>query len=289
MARPLRIQYPGAVYHVIGRGNARQPIVQVAADRSCFFEVLAKVIERRRWLCHAYCLMTNHYHLLLETPAGDLSRGMRDLNGIYTQRYNRRHDRVGHLFQGRFKAVLVQRDAHLLELARYIVLNPVAGGLVASAEEYRWSSYRAAVGLCPPPPWLFCEWILSQFGTNARERRSRYRTFVREGIVEGRARKRIRGSIVGDQGFIAAQRRHLEPRRMIREFSRRERFADRPPLIALLGECSRVAPEVRNRVVRRAHSEYAYSAAAIARVLDLHPSTISRIVSVRMHDSRPDP
>ena len=130
MARPLRLEYPGAVYHLTSRGNARQDIFAGDADREKFLSILAATVGRYKWLCHAYCLMDNHYHLLLETPDPNLSLGMRMLNGVYTQTFNRDHQRVGHVFQGRYKAVLVEKDAHLVELCRYIVLNPVAAGMV---------------------------------------------------------------------------------------------------------------------------------------------------------------
>jgi putative transposase len=131
MARPLRLEFPHAVYHLTGRGNARQRIVVDDEDRRRFLTTLAHVIDRYGWLCHAYCLMDNHYHLLIETPRPTLSRGMRQLNGVYTQAFNRWHHRVGHLFQGRFKAILVEKETHLLELCRYVVLNPVRAKLVA--------------------------------------------------------------------------------------------------------------------------------------------------------------
>jgi len=125
MARPLRIEYDRAVYHITSRGNARKAIYGDDADREIFLETLHKVTKRYNWLCHAYCLMNNHYHLVIETPDGNLSRGMRQLNGVYTQRYNARHYSVGHIFQGRYKAILIQKDSHLLEVSRYVVLNPV--------------------------------------------------------------------------------------------------------------------------------------------------------------------
>ena len=151
MARPLRIEFPGAIYHVTSRGNAHQAIVEDDADRFEFFAVLTGVLERYGWLCHAYCLMDNHYHLMVETPDGNLARGMARLNGLYTQRFNRRHQRIGHLFQGRYKAILVERESYLLELCRYLVLNPVRAGLVRRAAAYRWSSYRATAGDEPAP------------------------------------------------------------------------------------------------------------------------------------------
>ena len=124
MARPMRIEYPGAVYHVTGRGNARQDVYLSPDDRASFLDILQQVNRRYNFICHAYCLMDNHYHLLIETPDGNLSQGMRQLGSVYTQTFNRRYDRVGHLFQGRYKAVLVQKESHLLESVRYVVLNP---------------------------------------------------------------------------------------------------------------------------------------------------------------------
>lgn len=133
MARPLRLEFPGAIYHVTSRGNARNAIFLDDEDRVLFLACLGAVVTRFGWWCHAYCLMDNHYHLLIETPEGDLSRGMRQLNGVYTQRFNRRHGRAGHVFQGRFKAIVVDRDSYLLELCRYVVLNPIRAGMVSQA------------------------------------------------------------------------------------------------------------------------------------------------------------
>jgi REP element-mobilizing transposase RayT len=147
MARPLRIEFPGAVYHITSRGNGRQRIFQDDVDNRKFLELLGKTIERFHWACHAYCLMVNHYHLLIETPEANLSKGMHHLNAGFCQAYNRRHDTVGHLLQGRFKAIVVDRESYLLELARYIVLNPVRAGMVDRPEDWPWSSYCATAGL----------------------------------------------------------------------------------------------------------------------------------------------
>ena len=127
MTRPLRIEFPGGVYHITSRGNGQQEIFLTEADRELFLDLLGQAIDRFQWLCHAYCLMANHYHLLIETPEANLSRGMRHLNGVYTQRFNRQHQRGGHVFQGRYKAIVVQKDSHLLALCRYVVLNPGRG------------------------------------------------------------------------------------------------------------------------------------------------------------------
>ena len=180
MARPLRLQYPGAVYHLTSRGSARQKIFWDDTDRETFLQTLGQVISRYGWLCHAYCLMDNHYHLLVETPKPNLARGMRQLNGIYTQAFNRCHGRVGHLFQGRYKAILVEKQAHLLELCRYVVLNPVRARPHKRVGAWPWSSYRATAGLAPGPAFLTVDWVLGQFG----QRRRRAQDANRDGTHE---------------------------------------------------------------------------------------------------------
>ena len=130
MARSIRIEYSGVLYHVTSRGDRREDIYEDDLDRELFLDIFGQVVDGWNWVCHAYCLMSNHYHLVIETPDGNLSKGMRQLNGVYTQASNRRHRRTGHLFQGRYKAILVDADAYLLELTRYVVLNPVRAGIV---------------------------------------------------------------------------------------------------------------------------------------------------------------
>ena len=140
MTRPLRLEFPGALYHLTARGDRREDIFLDDTDRQTFLDLLAKEIRQQRWRLYAYCLMSNHYHLLIETPEGNLVAGMRRLNGVYTQAFNRRHGRVGHVLQGRYKSILVDKDAYLLELARYIVLNPVRAGMVKRVQDWPWSS-----------------------------------------------------------------------------------------------------------------------------------------------------
>ena len=185
MARPLRINYPGALYHITARGNERKAIVRDDDDRKRFVQTVAQVVERYRIICYAWVLMDNHYHLLLETPDANLSRALRHLNGTYTQAYNQRNNRVGHLFQGRFKSILVEKESYLLELCRYIVLNPVRAGLVQHPRQWSWSSYRATAGEESVPSWLTSGWVLSQFNRKRKEALVAYRRFVGEGIKSG--------------------------------------------------------------------------------------------------------
>ncbi|HSL06064.1 MAG TPA: transposase [Nitrospiraceae bacterium] len=277
MARPLRIEFPGAFYHVTSRGNARQRVFRDDEDREMFLATLAWVVARFRWRCHAYCLMDSHIHLLIETPQPNLSRGMRQLNGVYTQRFNRRHRTVGHLFQGRFKAILVEKEGYLLELARYIVLNPVRAKMVKTPEHYPWSSYRSMLGLAPVPPVLDTEWILDQFaGTRATARR-RYAKFVHDGIGVPGPWEEVKGQVLlGSEAFIERLAPHLQEC-STREIPKRQRLVDRPSLKTLLAGAD--AKTARDEAMARAYLKYGYTLADIGRAVGLHYATISRIIT----------
>ena len=178
MSRPLRLEYAGALYHVTSRGDRQEDIFEDDTDRKSFLSILDKTSGTYNWVCYAYCLMDNHYHLLIETPNANLSKGMRQLNGVYTQTFNRLHNRVGHVFQGRYKAILVEKHSYLLELARYIVLNPVRATMVASAADWPWSSYLATVGHSKGPACLCTNWLLANFAENKEEAIEFYKLFV---------------------------------------------------------------------------------------------------------------
>jgi REP element-mobilizing transposase RayT len=182
MARPLRLEHPGAIWHVTTRGNERRAIVRSDTDRRIFIDLLGETVTRHRWILHAWVLMTNHYHLLIETPVPTLSSGMKRLNERYAARFNQRHNRVGHLVQSRFKAILVERESHLLELIRYVVLNPRRAKMVRFPGDYAWSSYRATAGLAPAPAWLEVGWTLDRLapGVARAEQHEAYRRFVSE-------------------------------------------------------------------------------------------------------------
>ena len=215
MARPLRLEYGGAVYHVTSRGNERSTIFRNDRDRAKFLEVLGSVVSGARWILHAYCLMGNHYHLLLETPLGNLSRGMQRLNGRYTQRFNFRYRRSGHLLQGRYKAILVEKEAHLLELCRYVVLNPVRAGMVENVSQWPWSNYRATGGTSTAPAWLEVNWTLSQFSSRRGNARRMYRQFVSEGKGARSPMKQLRGQIyLGGEKFLKEVDSRLKGRRL---------------------------------------------------------------------------
>ena len=268
MARPLRLSFPGAVYHVTSRGNARHDIVADDRDRSQWLSLLAHVVDRYGWLCHAYCLMDNHYHLVIETPKPNLSIGMRQLNGRYTQAYNRRHEQVGHVFQGRFTAILVEKDAHLLELCRYVVLNPVRAKIVSHPRLWMWSSYRATVGETKAPGWLTTDWILSQFGQRGGAAQARYRTFVAEGRGGPAPWEQLTGQIyLGSEKFVAQH----QPNRVIRDIPRRQTQAQRPSLETLFERKGDL-----EKTIHQAYRQYGYRLADIADHLGVHAATVSR-------------
>jgi putative transposase len=178
MPRRPRLEVTPGIFHVNARGNRRQPIVLGEADAAHFLDSVGMVVDRFRWRCHAFCVVPNHYHLLLETTSPNLGDGMRQLNGDYARWFNRRYEFGGHLFQGRFHSATVESDSHLVELSRYIVLNPVRAGLCRRAEDWPWSSYRATVGLAPIPPFLTVDRVLRYFGRSRRLARRRYAAFV---------------------------------------------------------------------------------------------------------------
>ena len=178
MARALRITFPGAFYHVTSRGNERKHVFKSNRDREKFLEYLESATQRYDALIHAYCLMDTHYHLLLETPSGNLSQIMRHINGAYTTYFNEKRARSGHLFQGRYKAILVDIDEYGKELSRYIHLNPVRAKIVETPEEYDWSSYKFYIGKEKPAEWLYRDFILTYFGKNASRAQKAYQKFV---------------------------------------------------------------------------------------------------------------
>lgn len=264
MARPLRLQFEGALYHVTARGNAREPIFHSSADYERFLAVTEQVVSRYGWICHAYCLMGNHYHLLVETPNANLAAGMRHLNGVYSQAFNRAHRRVGHVFQGRYRSVLVEKERHLLTLTRYIALNPVRAGLCRDPADWPWSSYRATCGLSRAPTFLANEWLLACFH---RERASaRYRAFV-ERTEDVRPSAELRaGLYLGSEAFAARMSRRASADK---EIPQAERKPVRPSLAELL-------PSDRGEHIAVAHRAHGYRLNEIASHLGVHYATVSR-------------
>lgn len=275
MARPLRVEFEGAVYHITSRGNDRADIFFTDTDRMALLDLVGEAVERFSWICHAYCLMTNHYHLVIETPNANLSRGMRHINGVYTQRINKLNKRSGHIFQGRFKSILVEKQSHLLELARYVVLNPVRAKVVRSAKDWKWSSYRATAGMAEARNLLTTDWILSQFDRDLPKACRAYRTFVRQGRgieVWGELR---RGCLLGTDEFEADVAPLLSVHPSAIDYPRSQRLAARPSLRELFSDVADKA--TRNARIHEAMRVHEYTLKELSAYLGLHYSTISVI------------
>ena len=267
------MEFAGALYHVTSRGDRREDIYRDDEDRAAWLEVVGDVCARFNWIVHAYCQMTNHCHLLVETIDGNLSKGMRQLNGVYTQRFNRRHGMVGHLFQGRYKAILVQKDAYLLELTRYVVLNPLRARMTERLENWPWSSYRSMVGEANAPGWLDADWLLSQFGRERTSAIESYRRFVMEGKGLPSPLDQTRHQLLlGDDAFVEQCQQNKKPEEL-REVSK----AHRRSIALPLDDYQRRYPD-RNEALARAYLSGAYTMSEIGAHFGVHYMTVSRSV-----------
>ena len=212
MSRALRLEFPGSLWHVTSRGNERRDIVADDHDRRLLLDLLGEAAERFRWIVYQYVLMTNHYHVVLQLEDETLSAGMRWLNGRYAQAFNRRHGRVGHLFQGRFHAQFVEKETYLLEVLRYVVLNPVRAKMVVRPEDYEWSGHRATSGLCAPPKWLAVDRTLTCFAPVSGIARTLYMRFVDDGIGLERSpwRDTVAQIYLGSDAWVESMRDRIE-------------------------------------------------------------------------------
>jgi len=277
MARPLRLEHPGAIWHVTARGNRREAIVLDDDDRRRFLGRLADTVTLHRWRLHAWVLMTNHYHLLLETPEPNLSRGMQRLNAPYSQAFNTRHGRVGHVFQGRYRAVMVESPAWLAAVCRDVLRQPVERGFAVEAAAWRWSSLRALAGRLPPgrpaPDWLAVDALLALHGGDP----ARYGDDVAaadRAAVWDHLRHQV---FLGSEAFVAAMRERARTeaagRGNLAEIPKAQWQAPPPPLETFAAEAAS-----RDEAMARAYLSGAYSQASIARHFAVHYSTVSRAV-----------
>lgn len=277
MTRPLRIEFAGALYHVTSRGNAQADIYLDDEDRKNYLDVLQDVCERFNWVIHAYCLMSNHYHLLIETPDSNLSKGMRQLNGVYTQRFNRKHNRVGHVFQGRYKAILVQKESYLLELARYIVLNPVRAQMVRSAKDWPWSSYRATAGFIKAQKWLTVDWVLAAFSRRKSNAMKMYSAFVSEGRNQPKPWEELKNQIyLGDESFVDDMQCKISPETSLSEVPSSQK---RQVAKSLLYYEQKYID--RDTAIFKAYESGSYSMKSIGDYFEVHYSRVSRIVKAK--------
>ncbi len=288
MARPLRLEFAGALYHLTARGNARADIFADDEDRQLFLDLLGKEIRQQGWRCYAYCLMDNHYHLLIETPEANLVAGMRRLNGVYTQAFNRRHTRVGHLFQGRYKSIVVDKDSYGLELCRYIVLNPVRARMVKHAADWAWSSYRASAGKLAAPDWLIAGWARGLL--DGRDPAAAYERFVLQGLTQSSPWKDLTGQIwLGSAPFLKrmASRAQAAPAANVPRQQRRPARPSASTVTTWVLTAYGIRDEnaLRSRTHQEAFQAWAYllrraanlSLPVVAQRCEVSPSRISKI------------
>lgn len=303
MSRQLRIDFPGAIHHITSRGNESRNIYRDDRDRIRFVEILEEVVTLRKWVLHAWVLMSNHYHLLIETPEIGLSRGMKKLNETYAKWFNTRHRRVGHLFQGRFKNILVERESHLLELTRYIVLNPVRCGAVKYAGDWKWSNYRATAGLAKAPHWLETDWTLAKFDSWDRgQAREDYRRFVAEARgSEYKPWESLIGQIyLGGEAFSEMVQKIIDSQPRSRAYPRAQLEIVRPTLEHVIElvvcEFDESAEDLRKKNRRPgrkafaalAHQEAGLTYRMIAEYLEVSPPAITKMIEASADLERKD-
>lgn len=284
MARPLRIQYENALYHVMSRGNERKNIVRDDLDRKKRLEWLEKTVEIYGWDLFSFVLMDNHDHLFLQTPQANLSEGMQYLNGCYTSYFNRRHRRHGHLFQGRFRAQLIEEQGHYLELSRYIHLNPVRANMVDRPEQWRWSSYPGYHRSSKILSWVDYDTVLGEFGSTKQKAKKQYRVFVRQGMdkrLQSPVSGAVSGLIVGSDTFVSKIKDMLVDHDEDLNVPDLSNLKDKPSLTkiihtvgAVFGESTkswqngrRVDNASRAMAAYIARKEYGYSALAVSKGL----------------------
>jgi putative transposase len=273
MSKPRRIQFPGATYHVMSRGNRKARIFEDDQDRWEFLEILAYSLERYSVQCPSYSLMGNHYHFIAHTPRGNIARFMKGMNGGYVQFVNRRHRWSGHLFEGPYKALIVDDSCYLRTAMAYIARNPVEAGFVATADKWKWSSYAATVGLCPPEAFLSTEWLQRAFPSQTIEdSRQRFTQLVNG--FPGELMLDPRDVVFGDKELQSDVRELIGRTMYLSEIPRAYRALARPDLSAVL---SCVTRSERITAIRRAHVVHGYLLSEIARCLSVHPTTISRL------------
>jgi len=280
LGRPIRIQFPGAVYHVFSRGNRGEDIFFDDEDRNHFLKIFSSTVNRLNWLCHAYCLMSNHYHLLIETPEGLLSNGMQYLNSNYSKKFNRKHDLKGHLFQKRYADKLIDGNVQFLTTARYIVRNPIEAHIVEEAGEWKWSSYSATIGTHKVPDFLFVDDVLSCMSKDRAVARVFFKDLVH--TKNGEESELLLKGLYSEPmkpDLDTRLRPILDVRQSLAPVVRKQRTLSRPSLEELFHKIGYYEVGKRNRIITEAFRYYAYSQTEIAKFLGLDQSTISKITN----------
>lgn len=278
MSRPVRIEFPGACYHVTTRGIEGRTIFKDKDDRGVLLNVLQGVVDRFGWMLHSYVVMDDHYHLVVEVPGANLSKGMRQLNGVYTQLFNRRHGEDGPIFQGRFKSVLFEKQQYLLPLCRHVVLNPVRTGSPGLLQKYRWSSHRAMAGDVKPPSYLHREDVLDGLAKRTYDAERKYKQYVKEGIGGGSPLElRSNQVLLGTPRFIREMQPILNGEKLAKRGPKRAKR--RRSLRVLFKQIDSMDRRERNEQIREAHLEHGYTLMEIGDFLGLHYTTVSKVVN----------
>ena len=279
MSRPVRIEFPGAIYHITSKGSKGQTIFRDREDRAVFLNILDNVVSRFSWLVHSYVLMDEHFHLVVEVLEANLSKGMRQLNGVYTQHYNRRHHEDGPIFHGRFKSVLFEKNTYLLPVCRHVVLNPVRLGTPSQLNRYRWSSFRATTGTTKTPSFLHTSDLLAEFSKQDKVSRQKFREYVEDGIgCNSPLQERSNQVLLGSAKFVREMQPVLQGVKIVKRGPKQARR--RRSLSALFRTVDTKARSERNELIRRAYLEYGYTLMDIGEHLGLHYTTVSKIVNV---------
>ncbi len=288
MARPLRIEYKGAVYHILSRGNQGEEIFSDDSDREYFVEILQRAVEKYGIEVYAYCIMGNHYHLLISTPVGKLTMAMHFIGSSYGSYLRRYRGLTGHVFAGRYKSLCVEKESYLLELSRYIHLNPVRAGIVKSPEKYPWSSYRYYIGKKTGPDWLSAEWLIDKCGKRLKTRQRKYREYVEAGI-ESRAEypveKIVGQAILGSREFVKKVLKGLKKSRGLKDVTARKKLEGKIELDELYQEVCEYygaadlknTTEVKDSDEKRAREMFVFLAKE-------HTSALNREIAARVGD-----
>lgn len=278
MSRPVRIEFPGAVYHVTSKGRGDQVVFKDKEDRGVFLNVVENVVDRFGWLVHSYVLMDSHYELVVECPEANLSKGMRQLNGVYTQHVNRRHDQEGPIFQGRFKSVLLEKKHYLLPVCRHVVLNPQHTNNPQNYREYKWSSYRALAGQVKTPKFLHDETVLAYFGKREQEAQRKYRDYIKQGVGEASPLDSRKNQVLlGSTKFLNEMQPILQGERLSKRGPKSAQR--RRSLNALFKKVDDKTRMERNELIKRAHLNYGYTLMEIGDHLGLHYTTVSKVIN----------
>jgi REP element-mobilizing transposase RayT len=282
MSRPVRIEFPGAVYHVTSRASDRRFVFGDAEDRGVFLNVLDNVVSRFSWLIHSYVLMDDHYHLVVEVPEGNLSKGMRQLNGVYTQHVNRRHAQEGPIFHGRFKSILLEKKNYLLPVCRHVVTNPARSKGKLNFSSYKWSSYRALAGRVQAPTFLHNVDVLNHFGKREKEAQKKYREYVKEGVgKDSPLEERTHQVLLGSNRFLS----EMQPILLGESLQKRgpKSVKRRRSLNALFKQVDNKTRGERNELMKKAHVDFGYTLMQIGDHLGLHYTTVSKVISARVN------